>query len=186
MSRNAAGAKLMGYLLLVFAFVAGLMMAAAAFRNGTQAQDALARARMIAMRSAVQDRLIGSRIEIQQLLAEADSDSSYVGSKPAILWVLDLERCHRCLAGVGGWTRLERLGTHDLVLLIIGEPSREVQGMLRTLRRTRITVATRAVVFSHLGPVLENTKMLIDEDGIIVLLIAVTQHLSVRGALRGS
>lgn len=125
------------------------------------------RQRAVANRAIVRDRLIGRRITVDAWVAAPDPGGRH---RPVLLWLLDVDRCPACFDSVVGWMDLERLADHDLLLILVGEVTPDVQARLRLLRRTTWTQATESAVQSVVGPVLPNTRMLLDSTGIAMLV----------------
>lgn len=153
--------------------VAALMVAllvALAYRNeNARLRATLFERRVSSTRADVQDRLIGRKLDVASLglhrmLAGADS------SLPMMLWIIDLENCVGCFDDVGEWARLERVARHGFSLLLVGNMTREVEARLRGLQRTRVLRIQRDVVQRAIGPVLPNTKLLIDSEDIVLLV----------------
>ena len=147
-----------------------LLAAGTAMRRLHVLQEQLRAARVAALRTETQDRLVGTKVRIDTIgrPGRQTSRSDSILDKSTVVWILDLERCDKCLAGIAEWERLERMSELNPQLIIIGDPTPTAAAYLRTLSRTNISHATRATVFATLGPLLPVTKMLIDQDGIAV------------------
>ncbi len=91
-------------------------------------------------------------------------------SRPVVVWIVDLEKCSGCFGAVGEWARLERLADYDLLLFTIGRLTPAIESRIRALQRTVVRPTTRATVSAVIGPVLANTKLLLDVDRIAVLV----------------
>jgi|GEM_PF-4266519 len=60
-----------------------------------------------AARADVQDRLMGTLVDISRLNTNDEEWHQLANGKPLIIWVADLERCDACLATIGDWKRSE-------------------------------------------------------------------------------
>ena len=151
--------------LLVAAGVAGLSQ----HRNAALWRVVL-QTRMSSARAQTQDRLIGKPIDLLSLSVRDSVTQLLDGNRPLLVWIVDLDDCSGCFDGVAEWARLERLESHDLVLLLVGARTRAVNARLRALRRTLVAEARREEVFASLGGLLPNTKFLLDAERIAVLV----------------
>jgi hypothetical protein len=150
--------------LVVALVVVGLLQR----RNGTL-RDAVLEARLSSRRGLVQDRLTGRTIDLAALgIARPGAASDQ--RRPMVLWVVDLDSCSGCFDGVGAWSRLERLGSYDLFLILLGARTADVEARIRALRGTNVTDSRRAQVVRVLGPVLPSTRLLLDADGVAILV----------------
>lgn len=122
-----------------------------------------------AARAVIQDRLTGARIDLESLIPRGSSHST-PEQLPAVVWILDMARCPDCFDNLGPWSRLETLGGHRFLLVYTGTPSGEVEGRLRSLTTTRVFQTTPERVTETLGWILPNTKLLLDEGGVAVLV----------------
>ena len=118
-------------------------------------------------RNAIQDRLVGAHVDLS-LLGGAIANPS--GSAADVLvWVVDPELCGRCVAeGFGVWDALgaDLALRRRLVVVGDGELPEEAR---RALRATEVVrVSTDSAVLA-LGAVLPNTKLLIDDGGIVLM-----------------
>ena len=122
------------------------------------------------LRTLIRDRLLGKEVDLRGLGVARPSPES-VDGQPVLLWILDLERCSRCVGAIAEWTQLERqLPDHVFALLVIGDPSPPLAALLRAPRRTVIVDTDRSSVFASLGPLLPSTKVLLDPSGIVVMV----------------
>lgn len=141
-----------------------------AVRRHDAVKKELVAASIPAIRTERRDRLIGTVVDITKLIDGGVHWNARVADKPLVIWILDFERCDAWLAALGEWSRLERVEDHELGLLVIGEPSEHAAQSLRTLSRTHISRIDRKMVFSHLGPLLPNTKLLLDTVRVAILV----------------
>lgn len=158
--------------LLALAALALAMLAAVQhYRRVLEATQVIERTGPGYARAAVQDALIGRTIDLGRLgiapdPAEAGAEAP---RRPALIWVLDLDRCQGCFDSVTEWAQLERLAEHDRHMVLTGEPTSDVLARLRVLRATSVVRNLRDSVTALLGPTLANTKLLVDPTGIILL-----------------
>lgn len=127
-------------------------------------QDALA------SRTAVHDRLVGRPIPLTLLGRAASADSVTPESAEAhLLWIADPDLCPRCLTeGLASWNALgdDRALRRRLIVAGGGEVP---AGARRALRGTAIVSVGKEELTAALGPLLPNTKILVDGSGIILL-----------------
>ena len=104
----------------------------------------------LAERSSVQDRLVGTRLSLPTLDWQATSVDDRSGDgQLRLLWIVDIERCPVCFGvGLGIWN---------------AEDAR------RALRGTTITSVSREEMDLALGPLLPNTKILVDGSGTVLM-----------------
>lgn len=123
----------------------------------------------IADRLVVQDRLVGAELQLPFLQHEAAGDSS--DSRYRLLWIVDIERCATCLTTrFGLWNALSRDTSLARYLLVVGQTENEVPGSARRgLRGTRIKSLSREQALTAFGPLLGNTKILVDHTGTVVM-----------------
>lgn len=123
----------------------------------------------VADRLFVQDRLVGAELQLPFLQHEAAGDSS--GSRYRLLWIVDIERCTTCLTtSFGLWNALSRDGDLTRHLLVIGLTDREIpRSARRGLRGTRIKSLSRKQALAAFGPLLGNTKILVDHTGTVIM-----------------
>lgn len=156
-----------GNLVTIAALIVLVALSVGSHLRYLEARNALDRTQLGHMRATVQDRLIGSVIDLAPIGGQAPGTSVSVRT---LLWIVDLERCHGCFDSVNEWTQLERLEGYDLWLVLIGPPTADVDARLRALSKTRIRQVPRDSVVSVLGPTPPNTKMLLDDEGIVLLV----------------
>ena len=127
-------------------------------------------AAVLAERAMVVDRLVGRQISLDFLhetIGILDGDRGPV--EAWLLWIVDLERCANCLnEGFVVWNALAEDPSVSRHLLVLGE-GKVPDHARRALRGTTITTASRAEVETVLGPLLPNTKALVDHSGIILM-----------------
>jgi len=127
-------------------------------------QDALA------SRTAVHDRLVGRSIPLTLFGRSASPDSATPESTEAhLLWIADPDLCPRCLTeGLASWNALGDDPALQRRLIVVG--GGEVPaGARRALRGTAIVSVGKEELTAALGPLLPNTKILVDGSGIILL-----------------
>jgi len=120
-----------------------------------------------AVRNAIQDRLVGARVDLGLLggpIAKPPGSAADV-----LLWVVDPDSCGRCVSeGFGAW---DALGT-DLALrrrlVVVGEGELPEEAR-RAIRDTELVRVSRDSVLLALGALLPNTKLLIDDGGIVLM-----------------
>jgi len=149
----------------VVALLLALAVAGIAQRRNALLRETILQIRMSSTRAQAQDRLIGKKIDTSSLGLGRSATAP-----PMLLWIIDLDNCAGCFDDVSEWRRLERLEDHDLALLLVGKPDRSVAARLRALRKTVVAQTTRAEVLGSLGNTLPNTKLLLDAEGIAVLV----------------
>ncbi len=118
----------------------------------------------LAERSSVRDRLVGRAVSLSWLgLEEPDPAEAH------LVWIVDLARCQTCLSGRPAvWNALgddDSLRRHVVVFDTDDVP----EDGRRSLRGTALTEARRRDVQAALGPLLPNTKLLIDGAGVVVM-----------------
>lgn len=120
-------------------------------------------------RLVVQDRLVGAELRLPFLLHHATGSSSDSGY--SLLWIVDIERCATCLTGrFGLWNGLSRDESLTRHLLVVGLAEHEIPGNARQgLRGTRIKSLSREQALADFGPLLGNTKILVDHTGTVVM-----------------
>ena len=120
-----------------------------------------------AARNAIQDRLVGARVDLG-LLGGAITNPPRP-TADVLLWVVEPDSCGRCVAeGFGAWDALgaDLALRRRLVVVGDGELPEEAR---RALRGTEVVrVPTDSAVLA-LGAVLPNTKLLIDDGGIVLM-----------------
>ena len=124
----------------------------------------------LAERSTVRDRLVGRRVPsdfLRESIGIPDDDRDVVEAR--LLWIVDLERCANCLtSGCAVWNALAEDPSVSRHLLVIGEG--EVPDYAsRALRGTTIAAASREEIDTVLGPLLPDTKVLLDDSGTILM-----------------
>ena len=127
-------------------------------------------ARALAERATVLDRLVGRRVPLDFLhetIGIPDGDRDVVEVR--LLWIVDLERCANCLTGgFAVWNALAEDRSVSRHLLVVG--AREVPDHAsRALRGTTIAAASREEIETALGPLLPDTKALVDHSGTILM-----------------
>lgn len=131
-------------------------------------QNAALQARDLgAARNAIQDRLVGTRVDLGLLGGAMTKPRG--SASDVLLWVVDPNSCGRCVAeGFGAW---DALGT-DLALrrrlVVVGEGELPEEAR-RALRGTEVVRASRDSVLLALGALLPNTKLLIDDGGVVLM-----------------
>jgi hypothetical protein len=112
------------------------------------------------------DRLVGSVIDLRGLTGlEADSD------RPVrVLWVVDGDRCQACLGYLGPWMRLRGLERLEMTVIPIGSPPEDVRAALRVLRATVHSDIDRTQVEEAFGWLPASTKILLDPEGMVLLV----------------
>ncbi len=118
-----------------------------------------------AARNAIQDRLVGARVDVGLL-------GGAMAQPPAadvMLWVVDPDSCGRCVAeGFGAWDALGADLALSRRLVVVGEGKLPEEAR-RALRGTEVVRVSRDSALLALGAVLPNTKLLIDDDGIVLM-----------------
>lgn len=119
------------------------------------------------MRARTYDRLMGTRLKLASLTGGGETEG------PAVIWVVDLDSCKGCLDTVTPWLELEKLGgDYDLHFLMVGggDQLTVAESRARLFRRTNVMRKPRDSIFAALGPTLPSTKLLVDPNGIILLV----------------
>lgn len=126
----------------------------------------------MASRTAVHDRLAGSRIPLTLLgLSAVSASESQRITKAHLLWIVDPDLCRQCLnEGFGSWNALGADRGLRRRLIIAG--SGEVPAMAqRALRDTEIVSMSKEELVAAVGPLLSSTKLLVDAIGNRVMLL---------------
>ena len=159
---------------------ASLLLAASVFvvratGINSELRASLAGQSAMASRTAVHDRLVGSRIPLallgQSLVSASETPQI---AEAHLLWIVDPDLCRQCLnEGFASWNALGDDGGLRRRLIIAG--SGEVPAMARrALRDTEIVSMSKEELVAAVGPLLSNTKLLVDGNGIILLADART------------
>jgi hypothetical protein len=87
----------------------------------------------------------------------------------ALIWLLDVTACPRCLLEVGEWNQLADSKVVTAFVVLIGPDSvvARVQYLARGLRSTAVTTASPSAVDGLVGRVLPNTKLLLSHQGAV-------------------
>jgi hypothetical protein len=117
------------------------------------------------LRSTIQDRLIGSRLDLD-FVPIGESQRPY-----SLVWIVDLDLCEGCIDSVVEWTVLDRLDGYARYLVLTGSRSGAsvVRARRRALASTTIVPATREAVRSAVGQLLPSTKLLLDSTGVVLM-----------------
>ncbi len=115
-------------------------------------------------RANVRDRLVGTSVSLSSFdLERPDAADAH------LLWIVDLARCRTCLnARVAVWNAL---GDDPLLkrhVVVFGDHDVPDEAR-RALRGTTFTLASRQDLEAVFGPLLPNTKLLVDGAGVVVL-----------------
>ncbi|MGH7467409.1 MAG: hypothetical protein ACRENP_05420 [Longimicrobiales bacterium] len=149
------------------ALVVSLGVAYVGIRRTADARELVDSMRLSSARAQAQDRLIGSTLKLARVDAVRQARTN--GSRRMLMWIVNLDKCSGCFDAVGEWTRLEQLSDHDAFLLLIGQRTPEVEARLRALDKTHVTSLSADAAAQIFGPLLANTKLLVDPDGIVLL-----------------
>lgn len=124
----------------------------------------------MASRTAVHDRLIGRRIPLTLLGKTAPPDSGNdISAQKHLVWIVDTDLCRRCLTeGIGTWNALSD-DPRLRLRLIVASGGVVPESARRALRGTDIVSMSKEELVAALGPLLPNTKALVDGSGIILL-----------------
>jgi hypothetical protein len=124
--------------------------------------------RSAAERAQVQDRLIGRTLRPPpaSLAGDVSSDNRRATT---LYWVVDSNHCRSCLQSFALWNQLHDIPDLDLSLILVGDRLPPGDPALRAVQGTMVWRATRADIQSWLGPVLPNTKILVDSSGVILM-----------------
>ena len=166
---RAWGRRIQGLIVAILLLVASTLLMRAT-RNNRELRARLQFGEAQASRTVVHDRLVGMQVP-RDLLGHTISfapDAS-TESQAYLLWVVDVERCERCLVeGFATWNALAIDHALDRRVIIQGDS--EIPPVARrALRGTAVVALPREQIMSVLGPVLPNTKMLLDEKGVVLL-----------------
>ncbi len=118
----------------------------------------------LAERSSVRDRLVGTSVFLSSFdLARSDTTDAH------LLWIVDLARCRTCLdGGVAVWNALGDDTSLKRHVVVFGGD--EVpQDARRALRGTTFIAASRQDMDTAFGPLLPNTKLLVDHTGVVLM-----------------
>jgi len=167
--RKTRGRRTLDVARLVLMVAAAVWVWKLASLNG-EVEAALRVMGPLAERSSVQDRLVGTRLSLPTLDRQAPSVDGRSGDgELRLLWIVDLARCPACFGvGLAIWNALAEdrsLRRHVLVLgdLEVADDAR------RALRGTTITSVSREEMDLALGPLLPNTKILVDGSGTVLM-----------------
>lgn len=124
-----------------------------------------------AERSSALDRLLGRRVPLTFLaeITEVEEQGRDV-AESHLLWIVDLERCATCLSErFAIWNMLAEDSAVSRHLLVLGDEGLP-QFARRALRGTTIiTSLSRERIDAVFGPLLPNTKVLLDRSGVILM-----------------
>ena len=140
------------------------------FRSTTVIRDqsiALQARDLGAARNAIRDRLVGARVDL--VLLGGATTKPRESSADVLMWVVDPDSCGRCVAeGFGAWDALgaDLALRRRLVVVGKGELPEEAR---RALRGTEVVRVSRESALLALGAVLPNTKLLIDDGGLVLM-----------------
>lgn len=151
--------------LLIAAALGGLSV-----KRYRDARAVIAETRLSSLRAEGQDRLIGKRIDVATLTSNTAARPTDTTRRSTLIWVVELDRCSGCFDTVSEWARLEQIAAYDLKLVLVGHSTPAVEARLRALGRTTVRWGKQERVDSALGNVLPNTKLLLDPDGIALLV----------------
>lgn len=115
-------------------------------------------------RASVRDRLVGTSVSLSSFdLDRPDAADAH------LLWIVDLARCPTCLnAGVAVWNALGDDAFLKRHVVVFGDDD-VLDEARRALRGTTFTTASRQDLEAAFGPLLPNTKLLVDGAGVVVL-----------------
>jgi hypothetical protein len=165
MKADLVGNSVVGAALL---FSVGVMLFAT--HRYSVAHDIVAATRLSAARAEAQDHLVGRAIDLGRFRADTALSRSGDPRLGTLVWVVDLDRCSGCFDAVGEWMRLERLLNDDFMVILTGDMSVEIQARLRALTKSFVVHTTREAVMRSFGNTLPSTKLLLDANGIAVLV----------------
>ena len=169
MGSQAVGRKVAGIAVALLLVAASVLIVRATGIN-RELRASLSIQNALASRTAVHDRLVGRRIPLTLLGQSTTQDSETPWNAQAhLLWIVDPNLCPRCLTeGFASWNALgdDRGLRRRLILTGDGEVP---AGARRALRGTEIVSVSKGELAAALGPLLPNTKTLVDGSGIILL-----------------
>ena len=115
-------------------------------------------------RTNVRDRLVGTSVSLSSFdLDRPDAAGAH------LLWIVDLARCRTCLnARVAVWNALGDDTSLKRHVVVFGDDDVPVEAR-RALRGTTFTIASRQDLEAAFGPLLPNTKLLVDGAGVVVM-----------------
>lgn len=148
--------------------VMGLLVSNALLLRRAEAARDLAMAMEPGYRRAqLHDVLIGTHIDLSALGLRTSVEPGHEG-RFVLLWIVDLDRCVGCFDSVTDWVGLEAATDHSLYMLLLGDPTPDVEARLRVLERTTVSILPPDQVAAVLGPILPSTKLLVDSSGFVL------------------
>lgn len=162
--------KLLKEQLAPIALLLSIGMISISVSRYNDAREAIAFMENTYKRAQVQDRLIGTPIDLGALDPTLKHRLQNDKAERTVLWILKTEDCDGCFDDLGGWRRLERLTNYSLILLLVGDTPAQAHRRLKLFKRTHVGTTTPAKIRDSLGPVLPNTKFLLDRNGIALLV----------------
>lgn len=156
--------------LATLALLLSVGMIAITLSRYKEARDALGRMESSFRRAQVTDRLTGRHLDVQTLGVNSAPGGPERAERRTLLWVVDVENCRGCFAELGSWRRLEQLTDHRLIILFLGPPPARLQPSLKLLKRTIVGSTTKQLVSATMGPLLPSTKVLLDAEGIAIMV----------------
>lgn len=152
-------------LLSIMAIGAAAAVAGLATRRARLLDESLRGITPTYQRARIHDRLMGAHLDVP-----ANVSAPHRPRPAMFVWILDLDTCTGCFDTVADWAYLEQLQEYDFVIGLVGTVSPTARGRLRMLSRTRVTYWSRSAVQQHLGPILPNTKLMLDTAGTVLLV----------------
>lgn len=149
------------------ALIAGMVTAWHARTAVAAEREQLAAIAPDALRTRLQDRLTGQRVDLAALTGKQGSGRR---AAPAIVWLLDPQACPHCLDSAAEWSRLAVRAPHDMLLLVLDADTASLPPIARSLARTRIVRVPAARAEQQLGPLLPSTRLVLDSDGTVLLV----------------
>jgi hypothetical protein len=156
-----------GELATISALIVAVSLAVVSFVRFQAAEARLETVSASLSRLEIHDRLIGESLDIGRLMKRPLR--APVGGR-LVIWIVDLDHCGGCLGDIGGWKRLESLSGVELAVLYVADGGvQDLGSPFRALQGTVVERVTRRSVSSVLGPLLPSTKLLLDQNGTILL-----------------
>ena len=156
-----------GVLIAALLVVASVLIGHAASVN-RGLHTALQTQHAAASRTAIHDRLIGQPLPHSLLNHLQIRPTAPRGvARSHLLWIVDGDRCGGCLAdGLPMWSELAGDSLLDRHVILVGQA---LSGTQRHEVRGNVTVMAREKISEALGTLLPNTKILTDDQGIILM-----------------
>jgi hypothetical protein len=124
-----------------------------------------------ANRTVVQDRLIGTELSLPPLEPYIPGSPQPISEqgKRRLVWILSAAECLGCFNENASWNRVAETPSVDAHLIVVGRVPAEVESHLISLRNTAVWALSADSLDAHMGPILPNIKLLVNEEGVIAM-----------------